>query len=170
MDLSTFIGEIPDFPKPGILFKDITPLLHNPAAFRETLAQLTSAAAGTNATAVAGIEARGFIFGAALALNLGIGFVPIRKPGKLPAATISESYDLEYGSGSIEMHADALGTGDRVILIDDLLATGGTMQASTKLAEKTGADVAKILFVVELAFLNGREKLATYDVTSLITF
>ncbi len=170
MSLASHIRDIPDFPKPGIVFKDITPLLKDPGAFRESLDRLAELAAGAGATDVVGIEARGFIFGAALAYKLGIGFVPIRKPRKLPYETICEHYSLEYGTDSIEMHCDALKPGDRVIIMDDLLATGGTMAAAARLVEKAGASVARILFVVELGFLNGKDKLAGYDVRSLITF
>jgi adenine phosphoribosyltransferase len=170
MNLVSHIRDIPDFPKPGIVFKDITPLLKDPGAFRESLDQLAELAVGAGATDVVGIEARGFIFGAALAYKLGLGFVPIRKPRKLPYETICEHYSLEYGTDSIEMHCDALKPGDRVIIMDDLLATGGTMAAAARLVEKTGASVARILFVVELGFLNGKDKLADYDVRSLITF
>lgn len=170
MDLKSVIRDIPDFPKPGIIFKDITPLMKHPQAFRETIDLLVKSVEDLGVTDVVGIEARGFIFGSALALRLGVGFVPIRKPHKLPYETISESYSLEYGTDSIEMHNDALTKGDRVILVDDLLATGGTMQAAVRLVEKTGAKAAYIRFVVELAFLKGREKLAGYDVRSLMTF
>lgn len=170
MDLKFFIRDIPGFPKPGIIFEDITPLLKSPEAFHETIERLAECTAGTDATDVVGIDARGFIFGAALALKLGLGFVPIRKPRKLPYETICEHYSLEYGTDSIEMHCDALKPGDRVIIIDDLLATGGTMGAAARLIEKTGASVARILFVVELTYLNGRDKLAGYDVRSLVTY
>ncbi len=170
MDLASCIRDIPDFPKPGIIFKDITPLLKDPGAFSESLDRLAEHAADSGATDVVGIEARGFIFGAALAHKLGIGFVPIRKPRKLPYETICEHYSLEYGTDSIEMHCDALKKGNRVIIMDDLLATGGTMAAAARLVEKTGASVARILFVVELVFLNGKDKLAGYDVRSLITY
>lgn len=170
MDLKSFIRDIPDFPKSGIIFKDITPLLKNPEALRETVSLLCGTVEGAGITAVAGIESRGFIFGTAVAHELGVGFVPIRKPGKLPAETISESYALEYGTDAIEMHRDALVPGDRVFLVDDLLATGGTMQAAAKLVERAGANVSKIAFVIELGFLKGREKIADYDVTSLMIF
>ena len=170
MDLKSFIRDIPDFPKSGIVFKDITPLLQNPKALRETVSLLCRMVEGAGITAVAGIESRGFIFGTAVAHELGVGFVPIRKPGKLPAETISESYALEYGTDALEMHCDAFVPGDRVFLIDDLLATGGTMQAAVKLVERAGANVSKIAFVIELGFLKGREKIADYDVASLITF
>lgn len=170
MDLKSVIRDVPDFPKPGILFKDITTLLENPQAFRETIDLLESSVSSLGITAVIGIEARGFIFGAPLADRLGVGFIPIRKPGKLPYTTISESYLLEYGTDTIEMHSDALESGDRVVIIDDLLATGGTMQAAVRLVEKTGARVVKVLFVAELLFLSGREKLDGYDVQSLVSF
>jgi adenine phosphoribosyltransferase len=170
MDLKSVIRDIPDFPKPGIIFKDITPLLKNPQAFGETVNLLVKSVEGFGVTDVVGIEARGFIFGSALALRLGVGFVPVRKPRKLPYETISECYSLEYGTDSIEMHCDALAGGDRAVIVDDLLATGGTMQAAVRLVEKTGAEAACIRFVVELAFLKGREKLAGYDVWSLMTF
>lgn len=170
MDLKSIIRDVVDFPKPGIVFKDITPLLNNPQALKKTVDLLARAAEGLEITKVAGIESRGFIFGAAAAIELGVGFVPIRKPGKLPAETISESYSLEYGTDTIEMHKDALESGDKVLLIDDLLATGGTIQAATKLVEKAGAEVSKIAFVIELGFLKGRERIQGYDITSLITF
>lgn len=170
MDLKNIIRDVPDFPKPGIIFKDITPLLKNPRALKETIDLLCIFAEGLGITSVAGIESRGFIFGAAVAIELDVGFIPIRKPGKLPAETLSESYSLEYGIDTIEMHEDALESGERVFLIDDLLATGGTIQAATKLIEKAGAEVSKIAFVIELSFLKGREKIFGYDVSSLIIF
>ena len=168
MNLKDIIRDVPDFPKPGIIFKDITPLLKNPQALKETVNLLCIPAEGLGITSVVGIESRGFIFGAAAAVKLGVGFVPIRKLGKLPAETISEIYSLEYGTDTIEMHKDALKGGERVLLIDDLLATGGTIQAATKLIEKAGAEVSKIAFVIELGFLKGREKISGYDVSSLI--
>ena len=170
MNLKSYLREVPDFPKPGINFIDITTLLKNPQAFAETVKLLVRSVQDSGINAVVGIEARGFIFGGAVAKELGVGFIPIRKPGKLPAATIHESYELEYGTDSIEMHADALAKGDRVFLLDDLLATGGTMKAAASLIEKVGAEVVKIAFVVELTFLNGRDKLAGYDVISLVTY
>ena len=170
MDLKSIIRDVVDFPKPGIVFKDITPLLNNPQALKKTVDLLAGSAEGLKITKVAGIESRGFIFGASVAIELGVGFIPIRKQGKLPAETISESYSLEYGTDAIEMHKDALESGDKVLLIDDLLATGGTIQAATKLIEKAGAEVSKIAFVIELGFLKGRKKIQGYDITSLITF
>jgi len=170
MNLVDFIPGVPDYPKPGILFYDITPLLADPHALDESVSRLAASVEALDVTCVAGIESRGFIFGAAVARELGLGFVPIRKPGKLPRETISEEYSLEYGTDKIEMHRDALKKGDRVLLVDDLLATGGTMKAATSLVEKTGAEVARIAFVVELLFLDGRKKLDGYDVVSLVTF
>ena len=170
MNFKEIIRQIPDFPKPGINFIDITTLLKDPEALSETVTLLVKTADGLDINSVAGIESRGFIFGAAVAYELGVGFVPIRKPGKLPAETLCESYELEYGSDTIEMHADALAEGERVLLIDDLLATGGTMAAAVKLVEKAGAVVSRIAFVVELGFLNGREKLDGYNVISLVTY
>ena len=170
MDLKNIIRDVPDFPKPGIIFKDITPLLKNPQALKKTVNLLCKSAEGHKITSVAGIESRGFIFGAAVAVELDVGFVPIRKPGKLPAETLSESYLLEYGTDTIEMHKDALESGEQVLLIDDLLATGGTIQAAAKLVERAGAEISKIAFVIELGFLKGREKISEYDVSSLIIF
>jgi adenine phosphoribosyltransferase len=170
MNLNEYIRDVPDFPKPGIIFKDITPLLNDAQAFTETVNLLSNAAGNRHITHVAGIESRGFIFAAAVALNLGVGFVPIRKPGKLPYDTLSESYSLEYGTDSIEIHKDAFGEGDTVLLVDDLLATGGTMSAAVRLVENTGAAVSKILFVIELTFLNGRNQLGGYDITSLLIY
>ena len=170
MNLSDYIREVPDFPKPGIMFKDITPLLKNHEALTESVRLLAKTADGLDITAVVGIESRGFIFGTAVACELGVGFIPVRKPGKLPSDTISESYELEYGTDTIELHSDALDNGDRVLLIDDLLATGGTMKAAVKLVEKTGAKIAKIAFVIELSFLNGRKHFPEYDMISLITY
>ena len=170
MDLKNIIRDVPDFPKPGIIFKDITPLLKNSQALKETVNLLCKSAEGHKITSIAGIESRGFIFGAAVAVELDVGFVPIRKPGKLPAETLSESYLLEYGTDTIEMHKDALESGEQVLLIDDLLATGGTIQAATKLVERAGAEISKIAFVIELGFLKGREKISEYDVSSLIIF
>lgn len=170
MKLEDKVRAIPDFPKPGILFRDITTLLKDPEAFAEVLERLSAKFGAAGVQAVAGIESRGFIFGAPLALRLNCPFIPIRKPGKLPAETVSAEYSLEYGTDKIEMHKDALSAGQKVLLIDDLLATGGTMQAACKLVESTGAAVAGIAFIIELDALNGREKLAGYDVLSLLHF
>ncbi|MBT4485473.1 MAG: adenine phosphoribosyltransferase [Candidatus Latescibacteria bacterium] len=170
MNLNEFIRDVPDFPKPGIIFKDITPLLNNPQAFTEAVKLICKPVEKLGITHVVGIESRGFIFGTPVAIELGASFVPVRKPGKLPCETLSESYSLEYGTDSIEIHKDALGKGDRVLLVDDLLATGGTMSAAVKLVEKSGAQIIKIAFVIELAFLKGREKIACYDIATLLTY
>ena len=170
MDLNEFIRDVPDFPKQGIIFKDITPLLNNPQALTYAVKSISKSVENLEITHVVGIESRGFIFGTAVAVELGVGFVPVRKPGKLPCETLSESYSLEYGTDSIEIHKDAFGEGDRILIVDDLLATGGTMKAAVSLVEKTGATVSKIAFVIELAFLKGREKFESYDVISLLTY
>lgn len=164
------IRDIPDFPKPGIIFKDITPLVKDPATLRLSVHQLLQPFLGRDITAVAGMEARGFIFGSLVAWELGLPFVPLRKPGKLPYDVQSVAYDLEYGSASLEVHVDAFAPTDRVLVIDDLLATGGTAKASCELIEKSGAKVEACAFVVELDFLHGREKLEAYEVHSLIHF
>jgi adenine phosphoribosyltransferase len=164
------IRDIPDFPKPGIVFKDITPLIKDPATLRLAVHQLLQPFLCRDITAVAGMEARGFIFGSLVAWELGLPFVPLRKPGKLPYEVESVSYDLEYGSATLEAHIDAFNAGDRILLIDDLLATGGTAKASCELVEKLGATVEACAFVVELDFLQGRNQLANYEVHSLIHF
>ena len=168
--LEAYIRNIPDFPKPGIQFKDITPLVKEPAMLRLAVHQLIHPFLGENITAVVGMEARGFIFGSLAAWDLGIGFIPLRKPGKLPYDVETMSYDLEYGSASLEVHIDALEKGDRVLLVDDLIATGGTAAASCELIEKLGAEVAACAFVVELDFLKGRDKLSKYNIHSLIHY
>lgn len=168
--LKAKIRDIPDFPKPGILFKDITPLVKDPAVLRLAVQQLGYPFRGQNITAVAGMEARGFIFGSLVAWDFGVGFVPLRKPGKLPYDVQSVAYDLEYGSAAMEVHIDALGAGDRVLLVDDLLATGGTAKASCELIESLGAEVVGCAFVVELDFLKGRENLSKYPVHSLLHY
>jgi adenine phosphoribosyltransferase len=169
-DLAARIRDIPDFPKPGILFKDITPLLLDHEALSEAVAQLADWARPLDVDFVVAAEARGFILGAPLALELGVGFVPARKPGKLPHETISAEYILEYGVDALEMHADALADGARVLLHDDLLATGGTARALTQLIEGAGAIIAGCAFLVELTFLGGRERLAGYDVHALLSY
>jgi len=170
MDLAAIIRNVPDFPKPGIQFKDITTLVGNGAAFREIIEGWKARYADQRITAIVGADARGFIFGAALAYALGIGFVPVRKKGKLPAATLAEDFDLEYGKDTIEIHLDALKPGDRVVLVDDLLATGGTMAAMAGLVKKLGAEIVEVAFVVELPDLKGREKLAGLPVHVLVQF
>ncbi|MEX0715683.1 MAG: adenine phosphoribosyltransferase [Planctomycetaceae bacterium] len=170
LDLREHIRDIPDFPKPGILFRDITPLLATPAAFRETVRMLAAHYRERGVAKVCAAEARGFLFAAPLALELNAGFVPVRKPGKLPFDKHSFSYELEYGHDSLEMHIDALAAGDRVLLVDDLLATGGTMQACVRMVERTGAVIVGCAFVIELNGLKGRDRLAPYDVYSLVRY
>lgn len=169
-ELLAFIRDVPDFPKPGILFKDITPLLANPRAFTTCLDMLAEYCAGQRVDAIVGIESRGFIFGAALAARLTASFVPVRKPGKLPAATDRVSYELEYGTDALEMHRDSLARGARVVVIDDLIATGGTAWAATELVRKQGADPVACAFVIELSFLPGRQKLGSMPVFSILRF
>jgi adenine phosphoribosyltransferase len=170
MDLKQLIREVPDFPKPGILFYDITTLLRDSDGFAGVIDGLKSHYSGARVDLVLGIEARGFIFAPALAYALHAGFVPIRKPGKLPAAVVSVSYDLEYGKDSLEMHKDAVQPGSRVLIVDDLLATGGTAAAAARLVREAGGTVAGLGFVVELTFLSGRAKLPEYDVFSLLQY
>ena len=170
VDLARRIRDIPDFPKPGIRYKDITPLLLDAKALRAAVGDLADWARPRGVDYVVAAEARGFILGAALALELGAGFVPARKPGKLPAETISADYILEYGVDSLEMHSDALAHGARVLIHDDLLATGGTARALADLVQGVGAEVVGCAFLVELGFLGGRERLAGYDVHALISF
>lgn len=168
--LADCIRNIPDFPQPGIQFKDITPLVKDPAMLRLAVHQLIHPFLGEKLTAVVGMEARGFIFGSLAAWELGVGFIPLRKPGKLPYDVQSISYDLEYGSAQLEVHIDALNKSDRILLVDDLIATGGTAVASCELIEKLGAEIAACAFVVELDSLNGREKIAKYKIHSLVHF
>lgn len=164
------IRSIKDFPKPGIVFRDITTLLKDPKALNEAAEILFQQARGKGITKVVGIESRGFILGGLIANLLGVGFVPIRKPGKLPAETITETYSLEYGTDSIQIHKDALTSGDKVLLHDDLLATGGTAKAACNLIEKLGAEVTQISFIIELSFLNGRKNFEGYDIRSIINY
>jgi adenine phosphoribosyltransferase len=168
--LKSLIREVPDFPKPGINFYDITTLLKHPEGLREVIDALSSEFKGERVDAVIGIEARGFIFAPAMAYQLGAGFVPARKPGKLPSECASVSYDLEYGKDSLEMHRDAVGAGHRVVIADDLLATGGTAAAVVRLVEEMGGHVVGLAFVVELEFLPGRRRLEGHDVRSLIKY
>ena len=170
MDLVEFIADVPDFPIEGVLFKDITPLLSEPAAFREAVDLMVAEFEHKEITQVVAIESRGFIFGAPIAYQLECGFVPIRKPEKLPREAISVEYSLEYGTNTLEMHADAIEPGEHVLLVDDLLATGGSARAAVDLIEKLGGQVVGIAFLIELAFLRGREKLEDYDIFSIITF
>lgn len=170
VDLESKIRDIPDFPKQGIVFKDIMPLLADAEAFRATIDRLAEFAGPRKPDLVLGAEARGFMLGGALAYKLGCGFVAARKPGKLPWETVSAEYALEYGVDSLELHADAIRSGARVLVHDDLLATGGTARAKVELVEQLGGEVVGLAFVIELAFLNGREKLEGYDVHSLIRY
>lgn len=170
MDLMRYIRDVPDFPKPGILFKDITPLLAEPAAFRHSIEQLRAHYQGRRIDAIAAAEARGFLFAAPLALQLGRPLIPLRKPGKLPYRTHSLQYDLEYGSAELQMHVDGVVDGAQVLMVDDVLATGGTMAAGCKLIEKAGGKVAGCCFLVELGFLNGGAKLKPHEVFSLVRY
>ena len=169
-DLKKWIRDIPDFPVKGIIFKDITPLLKDHAALKRTCDSIADRFAGKGVTAVCGMEARGFIFGSIIAYRMGVGFIPLRKPGKLPYDTKTISYQLEYGTATLEIHKDGVAAGDSVLMIDDVLATGGTMAASCKLIESLGAKVAACAFVIELGFLKGREKLGGYPVEALIKY
>lgn len=170
IDLAACIRDIPDFPKPGIIFKDITTLLGDPAALEASVQQLAEPYRGQEIDFVAAVESRGFIFGSCIARELKAGFVPIRKPGKLPAETISVSYDLEYGTDSVEVHKDAIKPGEKVLLVDDLLATGGTMEAACRLVGELGGTIVGIAFLIELTFLEGRAKLEGHPVYSVLEY
>ena len=168
--LEDFIRDVQDFPQQGVLFKDITPLLQDGSAFHASIDRLAAHYAGAGIQTVVGVESRGFIFGAPLAYQLNCGFVPVRKFGKLPNETVSVEYALEYGTNVVEIHKDAIKPGERVLIVDDLLATGGTVSASIELVEKLGGHIAGISFLVELTFLKGREQLKNYDVFALIKY
>ena len=170
LDLRERVRDVPDFPTQGIVFKDLMPLIADPAYFRETIDRLAEWARPRSPALVLGAEARGFIFGAALAYSLGAGFIPARKPGKLPRETIEATYALEYGTDSLQMHRDAVTEGSRVLVLDDVLATGGTAKAKVELVESLGGVVVGVLFVIELTFLDGREKLDGYDVHALVEY
>ncbi|HEY8489383.1 MAG TPA: adenine phosphoribosyltransferase [Dehalococcoidia bacterium] len=170
LDLKQFIRDVPDFPVPGVLFRDITPLLKNVEALQHVVGRFTEHYRAYPVEAVVGIESRGFIFGVPLAYNLGVPFVPIRKPGKLPAARMSVEYALEYGNSQLDIHADALERGQRAVIIDDLLATGGTAAAAAKLVELVGGEVLSVGFLIELTFLHGRDRLRGYDVFTMVTY
>jgi adenine phosphoribosyltransferase len=170
INLNDYIRDIQDFPKEGILFKDISPLLADPAALAAAVDALAESYKGQGIDYVAAVEARGFIFGSAVAKALGAGFIPVRKPGKLPSETESITYDLEYGTDTLEIHKDALKAGDKVLMVDDLIATGGTMVAACHLVEKLGADIAGLTFLIELTFLNGRDKLQSYPIHTIISY
>ena len=168
--LRELIRDVPDFPKPGIVFKDITPLLAHPAGLSLAVEYLTQPFRSLHVDIVVGAESRGFIFGTAIARNLSAGFVPIRKPGRLPAETISEEYELEYGTDRMEIHCDAISPSARVLIVDDLLATGGTMAACCRLVAALGGEIVGLAVLIELTFLNGRRKVADYPVHSILTF
>jgi len=170
MDLGSFIRDVPDFPKPGILFRDITPLLADPAALAEAIERLAAPWRGAGLDAIAAVEARGFLFATPLALALGVGVIPVRKPGKLPADTISHDYDLEYGRDRLEMHRGVLPAGARVLVVDDVLATGGTAEACMRLVEAGGGRVAGAAFLVEIAPLGGRARLAPHRVEATLVY
>ena len=170
VDLRTSIRAVPDFPEEGILFRDITPLLGDPVAFRYTVGELCAHAETTKAAAIVGIESRGFVFGTAMADRMGLPFVPLRKPGKLPAARYSVTYSLEYGESQLDMHRDALSAGTRAYIVDDLLATGGTAEAATKLVEMAMGEVVALGFVIELTELGGRARIEGYEIMSLVSY
>jgi adenine phosphoribosyltransferase len=168
--LRRVIRDVPDFPKKGIVFKDITTLLRDPRAFSQSIELLSTALDGRAYEALIGIESRGFIFASSLAYKLGKGLIPVRKPGKLPADTVRVSYELEYGTDSLEMHADAIRKGQKVVIVDDVLATGGTARAVAQLVEKVGGEVVALGFLMELDFLKGRDKLTGYEVVSVLRY
>ena len=170
IDLKSFIRDVPDFPQPGVLFRDITPLVHDPAAYRYAIDELVRHVGSFSPDAVVAIESRGFFFGAPVAYRLGVPFVPVRKAGKLPAERMSVEYALEYGESQLDIHTDALARGQTAVIVDDLLATGGTAAATAKLVELLGASVAALAVVVELAFLGGRERLPGYEIIALARY
>ena len=169
-DLKRIIRDIPDFPQKGILFRDITPLLQDPQAWRTCVDSLTDWCRGKGIEAVAAVEARGYLIGAPLAYNLGVPLIPVRKPGKLPYETVAQKYELEYGSNTLEMHKDAVTAGQKVLVVDDLIATGGSARATAQLIERLGGTVAAFAFLIELTFLNGRDTLTGYEIFSLIKY
>jgi adenine phosphoribosyltransferase len=169
-ELRRIIRDVPDFPKKGILFKDITPVLADPEAFKKAIDAMAESLSGHRFDLLVGIESRGFIFAAALAYALGKGKVPVRKPGKLPAKTVQVSYELEYGTDRLEIHEDAIGRGQAVVIVDDVLATGGTARGTANLVEKVGGEVVALSFFIELEFLKGREKLSGFDVRSVLSY
>ncbi len=170
LELGPLIRDVPDFPKKGILFKDITTLLKNPRAFKQSIDQLTDLVRAHDPSIVIGMESRGFIFAAPIAYQMNAGFVPVRKLGKLPGEVISTEYDLEYGTNTLELHSDAINKGDRVLIVDDLLATGGTVSATIELVERLEGKVVAVAFLVELTALKGRDRLQNYEVISLLKF
>lgn len=170
MDLKKYIADIPDFPEQGIMFRDVTPLLANKDAYKESIRLIAEFAKDKNVDVVAGPEARGFLFGCPAAMEIGCGFVPVRKPGKLPREVVSKSYDLEYGHNEIQMHSDSIKPGQNVLIVDDLLATGGTVDATVSLVEQMGGNVVGIAFLIELEALKGRELLKDYDVYAVLKY
>ncbi|MFZ4665996.1 MAG: adenine phosphoribosyltransferase [Prochlorotrichaceae cyanobacterium] len=170
MDLKALIRDIPDFPKPGILFRDITTLLNNPQGWQELIDQMAEACQGLSPDHIAGMESRGFILGATLAYKLGIGFIPVRKPGKLPAAVYSADYELEYGTDRLEMHQDAFKPGSKILIVDDLIATGGTAAATARLIAQAQGELVGFAFVVELSVLNGRSQLPDVPIISILQY
>lgn len=169
-DVRAAIRDVPDFPKPGIMFKDITPVLHNAPLFRRVTDSLAAAAGALHATHVVAVESRGFLFAAPIAQSLGASLVPVRKPGRLPWRSVREEYQLEYGTDALEMHEDALGAGARVLIVDDVLATGGTAAATRRLVERAGGRVVAFSFVIDLTFLHGRQKLAGSSVDAIVEY
>ena len=169
-DIEQHIRDIPDFPKPGIMFKDITPLLGHPTGFKRSIEEMLKSIDGVACDAVVGIESRGFPFGAAMALELGVGFVPVRKPGKLPAEILRQEYSLEYGTDAIEMHKDGIAAGQSIVIVDDLIATGGTASAACQLVEAAGGKVSALSFVIALDFLPWKEKLGDRDVRAVLRY
>lgn len=165
-----YIRSIPDFPEPGIIFRDVTSVLQDAEGLKLSIDEMTKLLDGVDFDVIAGAESRGFIFGMPIAYALGKPFVPVRKAGKLPCETVSQSYDLEYGQATIEIHKDAIKPGQKVVLVDDLIATGGTIEAAAKLVEKLGGEVVKMIFLIELAGLEGRKKLAKYDLASVVSY
>ena len=165
-----YVRTIPDFPEPGIMFRDVTSVLQDPDGLKLSIDEMIKKLDGVEFDVIAGAESRGFIFGVPVAYELGKAFVPVRKKGKLPCETVSAEYELEYGTATIEIHKDAIKPGQKVVVVDDLIATGGTIEAAIKLIEQLGGEVVKVLFLIELAGLNGREKLAGYDVESVVTY
>ena len=170
MDLKKYIADIPDFPEPGVIFRDVTPLLANKDAYQESIQLISEFAKDKKVDVIVGPEARGFLFGCPVAYKVNAGFVPVRKPGKLPRETVSASYDLEYGKNEVHIHADSIKPGENVVIIDDLLATGGTVEATIQLVEQLGGKVVGIAFLIELEALKGREKLKDYNVYSVLTY
>lgn len=168
--LKELVRDVPDFPKKGIIFKDITPLFLNPSSLKEIVSKISDHYTNQKIDIIVGAEARGFLIGPAIAINLNAGFVPVRKPGKLPYETASMTYELEYGTDTLEIHKDAVKAGDNVLMVDDLLATGGTMAACCKLVESLGGKITGCAFIIELGFLNGRDMLSKYDIFSLIQY